>query len=73
MADQITFQCRTIGRASGGDEAQAIHLALRAMSGKLLRQYEADDGPLTADQLRQIKMRAERRSFASAKSALFVL
>ena len=41
----------------GVDETQAIHLALHDMAVKLLPQYEADEGPLTAAQLRQIKKR----------------
>jgi antitoxin component of RelBE/YafQ-DinJ toxin-antitoxin module len=39
----------------GVDETQAIHLALHQLATKVLPQYEADDGPLTVSQLRQIR------------------
>jgi hypothetical protein len=44
----------------GVDETQAIHLALHEMAVKLLPQYEIDDGPLTATQIRQIKKHASQ-------------
>ena len=66
-ARQIAFRYRTIDSKTGVtreivkrlaerlgvDETQAIHLALREMAVKLLPKYEADDGPLTAAQIRQ--------------------
>ena len=55
----------------GVDETQAIHLALRDMAVKLLPQYEADDGPLNAAQVRQIKKRAPRAKKRSVRSSLF--
>ena len=55
----------------GVDETQAIHLALHAMAVKLLPQYEADDGLLTAAQLRQIKRRAPQGKKHSVRSSLF--
>ena len=68
-APQIAFRYRAIDSPTGVtretakrlaeqlgvDETQAIHLALREMTVKLLPQYAADDGPLTAAQMRQIK------------------
>lgn len=54
----------------GVDETQAIHLALRDMAVKLLPQYEADEGPLTAAQLRQIKKRAPQGKKRSMRSSL---
>ena len=70
--DQISFRYRPADSATGVtrdtakriaerlgvDETQAIHLALHDMAVRLLPQYEADDGPLTASQLRQIKKRS---------------
>ena len=53
------------------DETQAIHLALHDMAIKLLPQYEVDDGPLTAAQVRQIKKRAPRGKKKSVRSSLF--
>ena len=55
----------------GVDETQAIHLALHDMAVKLLPQYEADEGPLTAAQLRQIKKRALQSTMKSVRSSLF--
>jgi len=84
-ADQIAFRYRSINSATGVtrdtakrlaerlgvDETQAIHLALHEMAVKLLPQYEADDGALTAAQLRQIKRRAPQGKKASLRSSLF--
>ena len=68
-SNQIAFRYRAVDSATGVtrdtakklaerlgvDETQAIHHALRELAVKLLPQYEADDGPLTAAQVRQIK------------------
>ena len=68
-AHQTAFRYRPIDSATGVtrdtakrlaehlgvDETQAIHLALHDMAVRLLPQYEADEGPLTTAQLRQIK------------------
>lgn len=83
--DQIAFRYRPIDSATGisrdtakrlaarlgVDETQAIHLALHDMAVKLLPQYEADDGPLTAAQVRQIKKRAPQGKKKSVRSSLF--
>jgi hypothetical protein len=55
----------------GVDETQAIHHALHELAVKLLPQYEADDGPLTAAQVRQIKKRAPQGSKRYVRSSLF--
>ena len=55
----------------GVDETQVIHLALHEMAVKLLPQYEADDAPLTAAQIRQIKKRAPQGNKRSVRSSLF--
>jgi hypothetical protein len=55
----------------GVDETQAIHLALHDLAAKVLPQYEADDGPLTATQMRQIRKHAPRGSKRSVRSSLF--
>ena len=84
MADQIAFRYRPtdsltgvtretakrLAESLGVDETQAIHLALRELAIKLLPQYEADDGPLTAAQLRQIKKRVPQGSKRSVRSTL---
>ena len=71
-ANQIAFRYRVEDTATGVtretakrlaeylgvDETQAIHQALRELAVRVLPQYEADEGPLTAAQLRQIRQRA---------------
>jgi hypothetical protein len=84
-ADQIAFRYRTADSATGVtrttakrlaerlgvDETQAIHLALHELAVKLLPQYEPDDGPLTAAQIRQIRARMPQRKKRSVRSSLF--
>ena len=83
--DQIAFRYRPtdsttgVTRATakrlaehlGVDETQAIHLALHDMAVKLLPQYEADDGPLTAAQVRQIRKGVSQGKKTSVRSSLF--
>jgi hypothetical protein len=82
--DQIAFRYRTadsttgvtretakrLAEQLGVDETQAIHLALHDMAVKLLPQYEADDGPLTSAQIRQIKARVVQGKKRSVRSSL---
>lgn len=84
-ANQIAFRYRTVDSATGitrktakrlaeylgVDETQAIHQALHELASKVLPQYEADDGPLTATQIRQIKKRVPQDSKRSVRSSLF--
>ena len=44
----------------GVDETQAIHMALHELAVRVLPQYEPDDGPLSAAQLRQIRKQARQ-------------
>lgn len=83
--DQIAFRYRPLDSTTGVtrntakrlaerlgvDETQVIHLALHNMAVKLLPQYEADDGALTAAQMRQIKKRAPQGKKRSVRSSLF--
>jgi hypothetical protein len=55
----------------GVDETQAIHHALHELAVKLLPQYEADDGPLTPAQVRQIRKRIPQGGRRSVRSSLF--
>ena len=55
----------------GVDETQAIHLALHDLAIRTLPQYEPDDGPLTAVQLRQIRKRVPQGVKRSVRSSLF--
>lgn len=50
---------------------QAIHQTLHELAVKILPQYEADNGPLSAAQLRQIKKRAPQDGKRSVRSSLF--
>lgn len=84
-ATQIAFRYRAADSATGVtratakrlaehlgvDETQAIHLALHELATKLLPQYEPDDGPLTATQMRQIRKRAPQGGKRSVRSSLF--
>ena len=84
-SNQIAFRYRSVDSATGitrgtakrlakklgVDETQAIHQALRELAVKMLPQYEADDGPLTATQVRQIKKRVPQGSKRSVHSSLF--
>lgn len=83
--DQIAFRYRALDSTTGVtrdtakrlaehlgvDETQVIHLALHEMAVKLLPQYDADDGPLTGAQIRQIKRRAPQGKKRSVRSSLF--
>ncbi len=82
---QIAFRYRPVDSATGVtretakrlaehlgvDETQAIHLALHELAAKVLPQYEADDGPLTASQLKQIRKLAPQGTLRSVRSSLF--
>jgi hypothetical protein len=83
-ANQIAFRYRATDSATGVtrqtakklaqrlgvDETQAIHHALHDLAVKLLPQYEADEGPLTAAQMRQIKKRVAQGGRRSVRSSL---
>ena len=85
VANQIAFRYRAVDSATGVtretakrlaermgvDETQAIHLALHHMAVKLLPQYEADEGPLTQAQLKQIRKRSPQKNKRSVRSSLF--
>lgn len=85
--DQIPFRYRAADSATGVtrardtakrlaerlgvDETQVIHLALHDMATRLLPQYEADEGPLTPSQIRQIKKGAPQGKKRTVRSGLF--
>jgi antitoxin component of RelBE/YafQ-DinJ toxin-antitoxin module len=87
VSNQIAFRYRAVDSATGVtretakrlaehlgvDETQAIHLALHAFAQRVLPQYEADDGALTAAQVRQIKKRVPQGGKRSVRSSLFDL
>ena len=57
----------------GVDETQAIHIALHNLAVRLLPQYEADDGALTAAQVDQIKQQVPQGKNNSVRTQLFEL
>jgi hypothetical protein len=81
---QIAFRYRTIDSPSGVtrktakrlaehlgvDETQAIHQALHELAARVLPQYEQDDGPLSAAQVRQIKKRVPQSTKRAVRSML---
>lgn len=84
---QIAFRYRAVDSASGVsrdtakrlaehlgvDETQAIHRALHDLAARVLPQYEQDDGPLSAAQVRQIKKRVPQGTKRGVLSTLFEL
>lgn len=85
QSNQIAFRYRTVDSAMGVtratakrlaaflgvDETQAIHHAVHELAVKLLPRYEADAGPLTVAQVRQIKKRVPQGTKHSVRSTLF--
>lgn len=85
LASQIPFRYRSfdsptgvtretakrLAERLGVDETQAIHLALHQLAVKVLPQYEQDEGPLTAAQVRQIRKVAPKVEKKSLRSSLF--
>jgi hypothetical protein len=49
-----------LAKTLGVNETQVVHLALRALAARVLPQYEADEGPLTSVQCKQIKKTAPK-------------
>lgn len=85
ISNQIAFRYRSNDSAAGVtretakrladflgvDETQVIHQALHELATRVLPQYDADDGPLTAAQVRQIRKRAPLGEKRSVRSSLF--
>lgn len=83
-SNQIAFRYRSVDSAIGVtrytakrlaahlgvDETQVIHQALHALAVQVLPQYENDDGPLTAAQVRLIKKQVPQGTKRSVKSSL---
>ena len=64
---------KRLAEALGLDETQTIHRALRELAIRNLPQYEADESPLTASQLRQIRKRVPQGTKRSVRSAVLDL
>jgi hypothetical protein len=61
---------RRLAEELGVDETQVIHIALRDLAARVLPQYEADEGPLTAPQLRAIRRRVPQGTKRSVRSSI---
>jgi broad specificity phosphatase PhoE len=61
---------KRLAETLGVDETQVIHRALHELAVKMLPQYEPDNGPLTAKQIRQIKRRVPQGTHHSIRSSL---
>jgi hypothetical protein len=84
VANQIAFRYRATDTATGitrstakqlaerlgVDETQVIHQALHDLAVKWLPQYEADDGPLTAAQIQQLRKKVPQGTKRSIRSSL---
>jgi antitoxin component of RelBE/YafQ-DinJ toxin-antitoxin module len=71
-ATGVTRQtAKRLAEVMGVDETQVIHMALQQMASQYLPQYEADDGPLTAAQLRQVQKSALKPKGGTVRSHLF--
>jgi hypothetical protein len=84
VANQIAFRYRTtdtttgitrstakqLAERLGVDETQVIHQALHELAVKWLPQYEADDGPLTAAQVQQLRKAVPQGTKRSVRSSL---
>ena len=82
--NQIAFRYRPVDSATGVsratakrlaarlgvDETRAMHQALHDLAVRVLPQYEQDDGPLTAAQVRQIKRHVPQGTRRSVRSSL---
>ena len=55
----------------GLNETQVIHYALKRLASEMLPAYEADDGPLSAHELRTIAKLAGGHRGKSVRSSLF--
>ena len=87
LKTQIAFRYRPVDSATGVtrktakrlaehlgvDETQVIHRALHELAVRVLPQYEPDDGPLSAAQMRQIRKRVRQGAKRSIRSSLLDL
>jgi len=60
-----------IAETLGLSETQVVHIALANLARQTLPRYEADDGPLTVDQMKAIRKIVPQRGFVSGKKRLF--
>ncbi len=55
----------------GLSETQVVHVALANLARQTLPRYEADNGPLTKEQMEEIRKLVPQRGFVSTKKRLF--
>ena len=55
----------------GVSETQVIHVALAQLARQTLPRYEADNGPLTDEQYRNIEKRVPQTGFVSTRKRLY--
>lgn len=81
---QIAFRYRSVDSAAGVtrdtakrlaerlgvDETQVIHRALHDLAARVLPQYEQDEGPLSAAQVRQIRKQLPQGKKRSVRSTV---
>lgn len=62
---------RRLSEQLGIDETAVVHRALRELAMNVLPRYEADDGPLTARQVEQIRRAVPQEREGRMVSSLF--
>lgn len=55
----------------GLSETQVVHVALANLARQTLPRYEADNGPLTEEQMEEIRKLVPQQGFVSTKKRLF--
>lgn len=60
-----------LAKTLGMSETQVVHIALANLARQTLPRYEPDDGPLTDEQMAEIRKLVPQRAFVSWKKRLF--
>ncbi len=60
-----------LAQSLGLSETQVVHVALANLARQTLPRYAPDDGPLTPEQMAEIRRRVPQRGFVSSKKRLF--
>lgn len=60
-----------LAQTLGLSETQVVHVALANFARQTLPRYEADNGPLTDEQMAAIRKLVPQRGFVSWKKSLF--
>src|SRR5258705_756573 len=62
---------KKLAETLGLSETQVVHVALANLARQTLPRYEADNGPLTKEQMDEIRKLVPQRGFVSTKKRLF--